>query len=208
MKCLCTGPCHALTPAHHAVARMGPRPRGYWTWVLKGGGARTHGLTKHTERVRTYHGTHGTVAPIGYYPVSHRARRVLGGDSRAYGNRVRCGVVRARAAPGASDTVLERQSEPWSVLLTTHTVLGGHSRGTHGAVERAVRGTRHGNAQSKSARGGTANDTEYPTALGHYRGLLLAYSRPRAARACARQCDGACGRAACAQGGRTVLSAS
>ncbi len=58
-----------------------------------------------------------------------------------------------------------------------------------------VRVTRNGDAQSTSTRGGTANDTEYPTALRHCRGLLPAYSRPRAARARARQCDGACGRA-------------
>ena len=95
---------------------------------------RAHGLTKRTERARTYHGTHGTAAPIGYYTLSQRARRVLGADSRGHGNRVRWGVVRARAAPDASDTVLERQSEQWSVFLTTHRVLGGYSRGTHGPV--------------------------------------------------------------------------
>jgi hypothetical protein len=50
-------------------------------------GARTHGLAKRTERVRTYHGTHGTAAPIRYYLFSQRGRRVLGGDSRGSGRR-------------------------------------------------------------------------------------------------------------------------
>jgi hypothetical protein len=81
----------------------------------------------------------------------------------------------------------------------TGRVLAGYSRARawtdlRGAVERAVRGTRNGDAQSTSTRGGTANDTEYSTALRHCRGLLPAYSRPRAARVRARQCDGACGR--------------
>jgi hypothetical protein len=138
---------HRSVPrTHTSTSRggcMGPRLRGCWTRVLKGGGARTHGLTKRTERVRTYLG------------------------------------------------------------ITTRRVLGGYSRGTHGpmrgmirsgAVERAVRGTRNGDAWDTSTRWGTANDTEYPTALGHCGGLLRAYSRPRAARARAWQCDGACGR--------------
>jgi hypothetical protein len=51
---------------------------------------------------------HGTAAPIAYYTFSQRGRRVLGGDSRPYGSRVRWGAVRARAAAGASDAVLER----------------------------------------------------------------------------------------------------
>jgi hypothetical protein len=112
----------------------------------------------------------------GTTPSRSGAWRVLGGDSRAYGNRVRWGAVRARAAPSASDAVLEPQSEQWSVFLTTRRVLGGYSRGTPGPVRGTicagkwkgdVRVTRNGDAQSKSTRGGTANDTEYPTALGH-----------------------------------------
>jgi hypothetical protein len=105
-----------------------------------GGGRGTSAVLAHTasrsalsEYARTM-AQHGTAAPFGYYPFSQRAWRVLAGDSRAYGNRVRWGGVRARAAPGASDAVLERQSEPWSVLLTTRTVLGGYSRGTHGTL--------------------------------------------------------------------------
>ncbi len=53
---------------------------------------------------------------------------------------------------------------------------------------------RAGYSQSTSTRWGTANDTEYPTALGHCGGLLPAYARPRAARARARRCNGACRR--------------
>jgi hypothetical protein len=90
---------HAPTRAARVRARRRKRP-------LRG--ARTHGLTERTERVRTYHGTHGTAAPIGYYALSQRGRRVLGGDSQAYGSRVRWGAVRAQAAAGASDTVLEQ----------------------------------------------------------------------------------------------------
>jgi hypothetical protein len=54
----------------------------------------------------------------------------------------------------------------------TKRVLAGYSwaralNDLRGAVERAVRGTRNGDSQSTSTRGGTANDTEYPTALRH-----------------------------------------
>ncbi len=189
-KCLCTGPCRALTPAQHAVAGVFVREgtgHGYskgvlhacplrarattgapavpqcahtvygtcthtrkvpsdshaptraarvrarrWKWHLRG--ARTHGLTKRTERVRTYHGTHGTAAPIGYYPFSQRARKVLGGDSRAYGNRVRWGAVRARAAARRLGYGTRRVVGTWSVFLTTRRVLAGYLRRTHGPV--------------------------------------------------------------------------
>jgi hypothetical protein len=75
---------HRSVPRTHTSTarggRMEPRPRGYWTRVLEGGCC-----------------TRAVSVP-----------GVLGGDSRADGNRVRWGVVRARAAAGASDTVLER----------------------------------------------------------------------------------------------------
>ncbi len=71
-----TSDSHAPTRAARVRARR-------WQGHVRG--ARTHGLTKRTERVRTYHGTHGTAAPIGYYTFSHRARRALGGDSPAAG---------------------------------------------------------------------------------------------------------------------------
>jgi hypothetical protein len=97
-------------------------------------GARTHGLMRRTERVRTYHGTHGTAAPMGYYTFSQAGsestRRGLTGvrQSCALGSgagtrgrrRLGCGT---RAAVGA-----------WSVFLTTRRVLGGYSEGTHGRV--------------------------------------------------------------------------
>ncbi len=121
-----------VTSDSHAPTRAATVRARRWKGHLRR--ARRHGLTKRTERVRTYHGTLSTAAPMGYYPFSQRARRVLGGDSRACGNRVRWGVVRARAAPDASDTVLERQSEQWSFFLTTRRVLGGYSRRTHAPV--------------------------------------------------------------------------
>ena len=36
VKCSCTGSCRALTPAQHAVAALGLRPRGSWTRALEG----------------------------------------------------------------------------------------------------------------------------------------------------------------------------
>jgi hypothetical protein len=86
-----------VTSDSHARARAATVRARRWRRHLRG--ARTRGLTKRTERVRTYHGTHGTAAPIGYKTFSQRGRRVLGGDSRAYGYRGRWGVVRARAGP-------------------------------------------------------------------------------------------------------------
>ncbi len=160
-------------------------------------GARTHGLTKRTGRVRTYH---GAAAPIGYHPYSQRARRVLGGDSRPYGNRVRWVAVRARAAARRLGYGTRVVVGARSGFLTPRKVLGGYSRGTHGPVcgrirteqwKGAMQGNRDRYSQGLSPRGGTANHTEYPTAPDRCRGRLPAYSRPRAARARARQCDGA-----------------
>jgi hypothetical protein len=139
-------------------------------------GARIHGLTKRTERVRTYHGMtrHGIAAPIGYYPFSQRARRVLGGDSRAYGDRVRSGVVRARAAPprlGYGTWNRSRSNGPSS------SVLAGYSEGTRGVlmgpcVERSAQGRGTGRAaHSQSGR----------TELEHARGYCQRYRVPHSA---------------------------
>ncbi len=119
------------THTHRPVLRRYANGGGRGTCAVLAHG----GLTKRTERVRTYHGTHGAAAPIGYYAFSQGTRRLLGGDSTAYGNRVCMGVVRARAAArrlgyGTRTVVVGA----WSVFLTTRRVLGGYSRRTHGRV--------------------------------------------------------------------------
>ncbi len=57
-----------VTSASHARARAARARARRWKRHLRG--ARTHGLAERTERVCTYHGTHGTAAPIGYYTLS------------------------------------------------------------------------------------------------------------------------------------------
>jgi hypothetical protein len=140
---------HRSVPRTHTSTarggRMGPRLRGYWTRVLKvlkGGGARTHGLTKRTERVRTYLGI--------------ATRRVLRGYSRRTHGPVR------------------------------GTICAGQWKGTWGALATATNRAR--------AREGVLQTIPSTHGAAPLRGLLPAYSRPRAARARARQCDGACGR--------------
>jgi hypothetical protein len=147
-----------------ATHTHGPVLRGY----AHGGGRGTCAVLAHTasrralsESARTTACTERRRHVKEYYTFLQRARRVLGGDSRAYGNRVRCGVVLARTARRRLGYGTGTIVGAWSVFLTTHRVLGGYSRGTHGpvrgmiwggVVEGDVRGTRNGDAEHEHAK--------------------------------------------------------
>jgi hypothetical protein len=97
-------------------------------------GARTHGLAKRTERVRTYHGTarHGGAdgALHRLAAGSESTRRGLAGvrQSCALGNGA---GTRGRRRLGCGTQMVVGAL---SVFQTTRRVLGGYSRGTHGPV--------------------------------------------------------------------------
>ncbi len=164
------------THTHGPVLRR--NAHGGWRRHLRG--ARTHGNTERTERVRMHvprHARHGgadtVLHPLAAGSVSTRRGPTgvrpscaLGGGAGTRGPR-RLGYG-TRTAVGAM-VRLPHYSQG------TRRVLAGYSRARalndlRGAVKRAVRGTRIGDSQSTSTRGGTANDTDYPTALGHCRG--------------------------------------
>ncbi len=181
------------THTHRPVLRRYAHGGGRGTCAVH---ARTASRRALSEYARTYHGTHGTAAPIGYYTLSQRGRRVLGGDSRAYSHRGRSGAVRARAARGASDTVLKRQSEhgPSSSLLA------GYSEGTRGVltspcVERSARGSGTGRARH-SQRGRAEHE--------HARGYCERYRVPHGAGPLAGAAAGVL-TAACGEGTRTEV---
>jgi hypothetical protein len=145
---------------------------------------------------------HGTAAPIGYYTFSQRARRVLGGDSRV---RQSCALgsdagTRGPSAPrirysnGSRSTVRHPQYSKG-----TRRVLAGYS------WARAWNDLRRGSGRGRAAHShwvlteyeharGYCQRYRVPHGAGPLRGRLPAYSRPRAARARARQSGGAFGR--------------
>jgi hypothetical protein len=134
-------------------------------------GARTDGLAERTERARTYHGTHGTAAPIGYYAFSQRAWRVLGrglaGVRRSWALGRGAGTRGPRRLGHGTGTAVGAMVRLREYSQGTRRVLAGYSwarawADLRGAVERDVRGTRNGDAQSTSTRGGTANHAEHP----------------------------------------------
>ena len=130
VKCVCTGPCRALTPAHHAVAAS--------AFVREG---TANGYSRGVLHA----------CPL-------RARATTG----------------APAVPQCARTFHGTCTDTRKVTTDSHAPTSA--------------------ARVRAQRGGTANHTEYPRALGHCRRLLPACSQARAARARARQCDGACGR--------------
>jgi hypothetical protein len=149
-----TSDSHAPTRA----ARVRAQP---WKGPLRG--ARTHGLATRTERIRTYHGTHGTAAPIGFYHFSQRARRVLGGDSRANGDRVRSGVVPARGAPAPR---IRYSKGSRRMVLGARRGAYGHQRAgarkqAHGAASRARRAHRKPSLSSADSAAGTVPSSEF-----------------------------------------------
>ncbi len=96
-------------------------------------GARTQSRTTRTERVHTYHGTHGTAAPIGYCPFSQRAwntRRGLTAVRQSCALGSGAGTRGRRRLGYGTRTVVGAGS----VFLTPRRVLGGYSQGTHGCV--------------------------------------------------------------------------
>ncbi len=172
-----------------------------WKGHLRG--ARAHGLTKRTERVRTYHGTHGTAAPIGYYAFSHQGsestRRGLTSvrQSWALGSGAR---TRGRRRLGyGTRTVVGAMVRLPEYSQGTRRGLAGYSRarawtGMRGAAEQGrARHPPRGRTEHEHARG-YCKRYRVPHGAGPLPGLLSAYSRPRAARARARQCAGACRR--------------
>jgi hypothetical protein len=138
----------------------------------------THGLTKRTGRARTYQGTarHGgadRVPPL-LAAGSESTRRGLAGVRPSCALGSGAGTRGRRRLGYSTRTVVGARS----VFLTPRRVLGGYSRVTHGPVRGTIcAGQWNGTCaalawvltEHKHARG-TANDTEYPTALGHCRG--------------------------------------